>query len=347
MTGTTQSQSQPATVAVFGASGHTGRFVVAELLKCGLRPLAVGRDPESLAAAGFADRGVPIAGAAIDDPAALDRAFSGARAVINCAGPFLDTANAVAASAIRLGIHYLDVTAEQPSVQATYAVFDEAARAAGIVILPAMAFYGGLADLMATVAVDGRESVDDIDVGIFLDSWHPTSGTRITGERNTAQRQRIIDGGLAPLPSGGAETSWAFSGPLGRQDVTELPFSETILIARHLRTSRQRTFINQAPLRDLRDTATPAPVPADATGRSAQIFQLEVVATGGDEIRRVVAHGRDIYAVTAPLVCEAVQRLLDGGIRRTGAAAPGELFDAMSFLQTLAPEHLTIELRNG
>lgn len=322
MTRTTEPQGRRATVAVFGATGHTGRFVVAELLRRGIRPLAIGRDPGKLAAAGFTGRGVPIAGAAIDDPASLDRAFSAAQAVINCAGPFLDTAPAIAAAAIRLGIHYLDVTAEQPSVQETYAAFDGAAREAGVVVLPAMAFYGGLTDLMATVAVGDRGSVDDIAVGIFLDSWRPTLGTRITGQRNTAQRLTIRDGALAPLPPGTAETSWAFCGPLGRQGVTELPFSETILIARHLRTSRLRTYINHAPLRDLRDATTPAPTPADATGRSAQTFQLEVAARRGNETRRVIARGRDIYAVTAPLVCEAVQRLLAGQAGHAGTGGP-------------------------
>lgn len=124
-----QATAAGATVAVFGASGHTGRFVVAELLRRGLRPLAIGRDLARLA--GFEARGVAIATAAIDDPASLDRAFAGADAVINCAGPFLDTAAAVAASAVRLRIHYPDVTAEQPSVQATYAAFDRPERAAG------------------------------------------------------------------------------------------------------------------------------------------------------------------------------------------------------------------------
>ncbi len=334
-----------ATVAVFGASGHTGRFVVAELLRRGLKPLAIGRDRARLV--GFEARGVEVAAAAVDDPASLDRALAGVDAVINCAGPFLDTAAAVAASAVRRRIHYLDVTAEQPSVQATHAGFDRAAREAGIVVLPAMGFYGGLADLIATLAVGEREAVDEVDVGIFLDSWLPTAGTRITGQRNTAQRLTIVDEKLAPLPSGIAAASWAFSEPVGLQDTTALPFSEAILIARHLRTSRLRTYLNNAPLRDLRDAATPAPTPADASGRSAQIFQLEAVATGGGETRRVIARGRDIYAVTAPLVCEAVQRILGGEIRHAGAAAPGELFDAKDFLQALAPEHLTIELQDG
>ncbi|WP_455874021.1 hypothetical protein [Rhizobium yanglingense] len=37
-------------VAVLGANGHTGRFVVTELLRRGLKPIAIGRNAERLAA---------------------------------------------------------------------------------------------------------------------------------------------------------------------------------------------------------------------------------------------------------------------------------------------------------
>src|SRR5271154_5572692 len=102
-------------VAVFGAAGHTGRFVVAELLRRGLRPIPIGRDASRLAASGFQDRGMENRTANIEDPASVDRALSGAAAVINCAGPFLDTAKPVVEAALRARVHYLDVTAEQAS----------------------------------------------------------------------------------------------------------------------------------------------------------------------------------------------------------------------------------------
>lgn len=57
--------------------------------------------------------------------------------------------------------------------------------------------------------------------------------------------------------------------------------------------------------------------------------------------RRVRAAGRDIYAITAPIVVEAAERLADGRTRRTGAAAAGEMFDAAGVLAALAP-HLAI-----
>jgi short subunit dehydrogenase-like uncharacterized protein len=94
--------------------------MVAQLLRRGFAPLAIGRDSAKLTESGFQESDVPIRTASIDDPSSLDRSLAGAAAVINCAGPFLDTADAVAAAALRARIHYLDITAEQASAQATF-----------------------------------------------------------------------------------------------------------------------------------------------------------------------------------------------------------------------------------
>jgi short subunit dehydrogenase-like uncharacterized protein len=336
-------------VAVFGASGHTGRFVVAELLRRGFRPIPIGRDASRLAASGFQDRGMENRIANVEDPASLDRALAGAAAVINCAGPFLDTAEPLVEAALRARVHYLDVSAEQPSALATFERFAALARDAKIVVVPAMGFYGGLGDLLATAAMGDWASANEIRIGIALDSWRPTLGTRLTGQRNTATRLVITGGKLAPLgnPPPTSETSWTFPEPFGVQDVTELPFTETVVISRHLRVSNLHTYLNLAPLRDLRDSTTPPPGPADETGRSAQIFLIDVIVRNGMNTRRAIARGRDIYAFTAPLVVEAVQRILDGAAERVGVLAPGEMFDAPSFLRALTPEYLTFESEVG
>jgi hypothetical protein len=99
-----------------------------------------------------------------------------------------------------------------------------------------------------------------------------------------------------------------------------------------------------AAVRDVRNPATPPPKAADETGRSAQIFLVEAIVRKNGETRRAMARGRDIYAFTAPLVCEAVQRILNGEVRSRGAQAPGAIFDARSYLQALTPEFLTLEV---
>ena len=78
-------------------------------------------------------------------------------------------------------------------------------------------------------------------------------------------------------------------------------------------------------------------------GRSAQRFVIEVVVTRGNEKRRAISRGQDSYAVTAPLACEAVARLLKGNIP-PGAHAPGEIFDAGDILAALGPDNSTFEV---
>ena len=335
------------TVAVFGAAGHTGRFVVAQLLRRGFAPIAIGRDRVKMTDSGFQESGIPIRTAAIDDPASLDRSLAGATAIINCAGPFLDTAEPLVAAALRARVHYLDVTAEQASALAIFERFGAPARDARIVVVPAMGFYGGLGDLLATAAMGDWASAVEIRIGIALDSWRPTLGTRLTGQRNTATRLVIAEGRLTPFDNPAPTTSWSFPEPFGVQDTMELPFTETIVIGRHLRVENLHTYLNMTPLRDLRDSTTPPPEAADESGRSAQTFMVDVMVRNEMDTRRAIGRGRDIYAFTAPLVVEAAQRILEGDAKGVGVLAPGEMFDATNFLRALTPEFLTFEIEAG
>jgi short subunit dehydrogenase-like uncharacterized protein len=332
-------------VVVYGAYGHTGRFVTAELRRRGLVPILSGRDPDKLAELGARYPDLEVRAAAIDDPESLLKAFSGAAAVINCAGPFLDTARPVAAAAVRSGAHYLDVTAEQPAVQAIYRQHADSARAAGVAVVPAMAFYGGLADLLATAALGDWATADEIAVAVALDRWWPTEGTRRTGQRNTAHRLIVTDGQLTPIPDPPPARTWSFPDPFGAQQVTGIPFSEIITMVSHLPVPKIHSFINVAPLQELRDSATPAPEAVDETGRSAQRFMVDVVVRKETSERRVTVAGRDIYAASAPIVVEAVVRLLDGRSSTVGVAAPGEMFEADDVLDALSPDPLTIVRR--
>ena len=331
-------------VTVFGAYGRTGRFVVSELLARGWAPILSGRDADKLNQVAAAHPGPEVRPATIESPRSLDRALAGARAVVNCAGPFLDTASALIEAALRAQIHYLDVTAEQAAVRAVFERFSESARERAITVIPAMAFYGGLADLLATSAIGDWATADEILIAVALDSWRPTLGTRRTGERNTFPRVVLTGNRLEAISNPPPRRTWSFPAPFGTQEVVALVFSEIITISHHLRVPEVHAFMNLAPVRDIRDPATPPPTASDASGRSSQIFLVDVIARKGTEERRAVASGRDIYAITAPLVVEAAQRLVAGRVGATGVVAPGEVFDARDFLESLSPTHLSLEL---
>jgi hypothetical protein len=322
-------------IAVYGATGHTGRFVLAELRRRDLPAVAIARDPSR-----HPLPDMPVRQAAVDDAAALDRALAGCGVLINCAGPFLDTARPLVQAALRAGCAYLDVTAEQASAQAVLE-FDGPARAAGVAVVPAAGFYGGLADLLASALLDEDGEGASLSVGVALSDWWPTAGTRVTGARNQVPRV-IVDGGrIVPMPLPAQTREWAFGGPFGAQAMVELPFSEVVTLAHHFPLRSARSFINQASLQQIRDPATPAPTAVDAQGRSGQRFMMEVVATAGSRTRRAWAAGQDIYAVSAPMLVEAALRLLNPASGLRGALVLGQLGDAREFLGALAPEHLS------
>jgi short subunit dehydrogenase-like uncharacterized protein len=334
-------------IAVFGACGHTGRFVVGELQRRGITGILVGRHEEKLKTLNKTYPTWEARVASVEDTLSFDRALVGACLVINCAGPFLDTAVPVIEAALRARIHYLDITAEQAVALTEFEKFSDAARDANILIVPSMAFYGGLGDLLAAAAMGDWTLADEIRIAVALDSWKPTRGTRLTGQRNTARRLTFSSNRLTQLNDPPGRQTWVFPPPFGTQEIVVLPLAETILISRHLQVPEIHNWVNLIPLADLRDPDTPAPTPADESGRSGQKFFMEAVVRRGAKDRRATAAGRDIYATTAPLVVEAAQRILNGGKQMAGTVAPGEIFDPKDFLRALSSEHFSFELRGG
>jgi NAD(P)-dependent dehydrogenase (short-subunit alcohol dehydrogenase family) len=334
-------------VVLFGAYGHTGRFVVSELRRRGMTPILSGRDTEKLAALARLHAGAEVRPATIEDRTSLDHALAGAGAVINCAGPFGETAPAVIEAALRSGIHYLDVTGEALVTIDTFARYAERqpdagrVREASVTIVPSVAFFGALGDLLATTALGDWPSVEEISIAVALDSWKPTRGTRLAGERRAGRRvvfrNRRIETlpGKEPPPTG----TWDFPPPFGKQEVIgELPTVDIVTISRHLRPQKINAYINVTPINDLHDPDSPGPEATDDRGRSSQIFLVDVVVRRGSEKRRATARGRDIYAITAPIVAQATERILDGRCKRAGIGSTSEIFEAEDFLRALAPE---------
>jgi saccharopine dehydrogenase-like NADP-dependent oxidoreductase len=337
-------------VAVYGAYGHTGRFVVSELRKRGWTPVLSGREPGRLNALEAEHPGLELRPASVDEPASLDRALAGAAAVINCAGPFASTAAPVIEAALRARIPYLDIAAEIEANIDTFTLYADRAREAGVVVVHAMAFYGGLGDLLATAAMGDWTSADEVSIAYGLDSWRPTPGTLIAGkvsrQRRDGRRVVFTNGKLAYVTGAAPAAEWTFPAPMGKQPVlSEFTMADTVTISRHLKTPEIRSYMTVAAVKDLTDSKQLAPTASDASGRSSQTFLVEVVVRRGSQERRAVAGGRDIYALSAPLVVEAMERVVGGQVATAGVFTAGEAFDARDFLASLCPEHLSLEIR--
>lgn len=336
-------------VTVFGAYGHTGRLVVSELRRRGWTPILSGRDAHKLRAAAAAHPGLPIRAASVDAPASLDRALVGAAAVVNCAGPFANTSAPVIEAALRARIPYLDVAAEIEANADTFARFTSRAREAGIVVVPAMAFFGGLGDLLATAAMGAWTAVDEICIAYGLSGWKPTLGTRAAGavskERRGGRRVVFTKGRMEFRTDAAPLVDWPFPAPLGTQPVVaEFTMADTLTISHHARAPEIRSYMTVTAVKDLSGPDLLAPAQLDASGRSSQTFLVEVVVRSAGIERRATASGRDIYAISAPLVVEATERVVRGQVHAVGVVSAGEAFAARDFLASLCPEHLSLEM---
>ena len=146
-----------------------------------------------------------------------------------------------------------------------------------------------------------------------------------------------------PRDGDAPRTEWTFPAPIGTRPVVgEFTMADSATIPTHLNTPEISTFMSSNAVDDLHAADPAGPVAVDEHGRSAQTFLVEVVARSGGVERRAVASGRDIYAVTAPLVVEAASRILAGTGDTAGVASVGARFDAKDFLKSLSPEHLTL-----
>lgn len=299
-------------IAVYGASGTTGRFVVAELEKRGFSPLPFGR-----------------AQATADNPTALDHALTDAAAVINTAGPFAVTAAPLIAAAERAGIPYVDVAAEIEANADTFA------RGASIPVVPAMAFFGGLGDLLVTAAMADWPTADSAHIAYGLSGWQPTPGTlaagKVSSERRGGRRVRYANGRLEYHDDAVPTLEWTFpSGP--RQVIGEFSMADIVTVPSHLTIPNVTTYMAT-------DAATGL---ASGTSRQEpETFEVDVVVRLGTEERRLTATGKDIYAVSAPLAVEAAERLLTGRSSASGVTSAGEAFDARDFLDSLA-SHIAV-----
>ena len=222
-------------IAVYGATGYTGRLVAAEAARRGLDIVLSGRNAERLrAVADLTGVDAPIRPAAVDDASALRHVLADCAAVVNCAGPFSHLGEPVVRAAIETGTHYVDTTGEQPYMKRIADGQDAAARAAGVAVVCAMGFDYLPGDLLCglTPAATSR---------CRTSSWPTRSPGRATrGTMHSALEMMkggdwcYVDGDWRPAGNGPLRGRFAFPEPVGRQAVAKYPCGEIVTVPRHV-----------------------------------------------------------------------------------------------------------------
>ncbi|RVX38591.1 saccharopine dehydrogenase-like protein [Nonomuraea polychroma] len=323
-------------IAVYGATGHTGRLVSAELRARGREIILSGRDAGALKALSDELGGARVHHATIDDPAALRELAGQADVLIHCAGPFTHTGRPVATAAAEGGCHYVDHALEQHHTKWMFDTLQEPARQAGITMVTAMSFYGGTGDLLAGAVAEGLTGIDRVITAYSVSDWRLTTGAKQTAELLFADTRRITytDGEQHVGYVEPRNAVFPFPPPLGpRTMIAPVPFSEVVTVPRHVRT---RHVEAQLTAHTFEDEQAFTSEHVDAATRAGSRFTVAAQVITADGGRAGQVSGQDLWRLSALASVEAAVRIADGhGPERPGVYGPAEAIAPGPFLRDL------------
>jgi short subunit dehydrogenase-like uncharacterized protein len=177
---------------IYGAYGYSGELIAREAVQLGLQPVLAGRDPERLARLG-SELGCPVRGFSLDDQNATFRALEEIAIVLNCAGPFTDTAPAMMQACLASKAHYLDITGEIDVFELAKSL-DGNARRSGVVLCPGVGFDVVATDCLAALLQEALPQASYLALG-FDTRGAPSPGTARTMLRGLALGGRIRSAG--------------------------------------------------------------------------------------------------------------------------------------------------------
>jgi short subunit dehydrogenase-like uncharacterized protein len=123
---------------IYGANGYVGDLIAREAVRRGLLPILAGRNAKAINRRA-AELNCPSRAFALGASNATALHLTDARIVLNCAGPFIATAEPLIVACLAARVHYLDITGEIEVIEQA-ARLHERAVAAGIAVIPAVGF---------------------------------------------------------------------------------------------------------------------------------------------------------------------------------------------------------------
>ncbi len=344
---------------IYGAYGYTGRLIVAEALRLGLKPTVAGRDAIQVQQLATEQRldGVAFS---LDDAQALHQAVVGRKLVLHCAGPFSQTYRAMADACLRNGAHYLDITGEIDVFEGL-AGLDAEARKAGVALLPGVGFDVVPTDCLALHLKERLPTATQLQLA-FMGGGGFSRGTRRTMLEGLGTGGRVRRGGrivsvpaawktrqvdfgaggtrrVVTIPWGDVATAWYSTGIGNIETYTVLPRSQIrmLVVSRFVGPLLRSHFMQQR-MRAKLDAQRPGPDAATRDRTQSYVWGEVRDAQGNAVQSRLVCDNG--YSFTARSAIAAVQRVL-AGKTAAGFQTPAKAFGA-GFVRDLGAEILDL-----
>ena len=320
---------------IYGATGYTGSMIVQHAIASGIPVVIAGRNEKKLAAMAN-DLNLPFRVFTLDEPPAVDQALADIAVLLNCAGPFLHTADALIKAAIRNQVHYLDIAAEHDSYRLAE-TYEKKATAAGVMLLPGCGGSVAMLGCLAAYAADRVKDPRSISLALNV-TGSMSRGSAISATENLSQECLVRFGGQLIQQDPTELRSFDFGkGPLECFPVT-LPDLVTVWKATGIPDIA--TFVHVTGAGFPRENLSALPDGPSLQEREDNRYQAaaEVVSAEGKTVRMLLDTVNG-YSFTALAAAEAARRVL-AGLARPGFQTPVGLF-GKRFAETLADTSIT------
>lgn len=317
---------------VYGSYGYTGSLIARTAVDQGMEPGLAGRDAEQVERQAL-DLGCDGRTFSLRHPEVVTEAVADYDALVNCAGPFGETVKPLATACMRAGTDYLDIDGQIDVLEAT-AGQDEAAREAGVTLLPAVGFDAVPTDCLAahlherlpsathlTLAIDGLGTFSPGTIKSIVEGLSLPGAVREDGHIRAvpaAWKTRRIDFGqggkpAVTVPWGDVSTAYHATGIPNVETYAAVPG----YAVRMLRWTRPLTPVLasdpvQAALERVADAVVSGPTPDERARSITRIWGEVTDEAGGRAVSRL--RTPDTYDVTAQTAVEAARRVLDGEV---------------------------------
>lgn len=315
------------TLMIYGATGYTGRMAAEHAKNLGLNLVIAGRNAGRLASLAT-ELGTPYRVFTADASQ-----LEGIDVLLNFAGPFAHTAEALMRACIASGTDYLDITAEIN----VYRLAEQLGAEADVMLLPGVGWDVVPTDCLAMHMASRVLQPQSLKIALQVPGAMSRGSAMSVGEIIGAGVMARVDGQLvatpdaqpqhldfgdgpalcAPLSFGDLVTAWHSSAIPNIQmfvHITGEAFPEGDL-----------SLMPDGPSQDQRD-AHRARAVAEVTGLDGTVARSVIETVNG-------------YSYTPLAAVQAARRVL-GGERRAGFQTPAKLF-GVGFAQTIAGTQIT------
>lgn len=312
------------TLLIYGATGYTGRLACQHAKRIGLNFTVAGRSEDQLKKLA-SQLQVPYRVFDVSDTLLVLAALRNCQALLNCAGPYLRTAEPLMSACILNRVHYLDISAELDSYRFAEKRDDEA-RQAGVMLLPGCGGSVAMLGCLATRALEAVKSPPvSIDIALHV-AGSMSRGSAISAAENlTTECFEMRQGKLAVVEDS-SPSQFDFEDGRGAVSCFQVTLPDLITIGKSTGVDNVRTYVNVSgdafPAGDLHEL----PNGPTAEQRQANPYHAAVMVTlENGSVARSVLHTVNGYTLTPIASVEAVRRVLDGD-SRPGFQTPAGTF---------------------